>query len=42
MDKGKAKQRLKGIAIIAVIVIVFGLLALGAYFITIELFGHPM
>ena len=41
MNKEKARQRLKGIAIIALIVIIFGLMAAGAYSITVSLLSQP-
>lgn len=42
MDKEKTRQRIKGIAIIAVIALIFGLMAAGAYFITVSLFSQPV
>ncbi|MBO4604674.1 MAG: hypothetical protein J5657_05190 [Clostridiales bacterium] len=41
MDKadGKMKQRLKAVGIIALIVIIFGLMILAAYFVTTTIFA---
>ncbi|MCR4670217.1 MAG: hypothetical protein K5643_03420 [Saccharofermentans sp.] len=37
--KDKKKQRIKGIAVIAIIVIIFGLMALAAFHVTVTVFG---
>lgn len=38
-NKDKRKQRLKGFAVIAVIAVIFGLMILAAYYVTVMVFG---